>query len=282
MWTLSLLNKACIVAVLSVAVALPAHASSKKGKEPLPAPAVKGIALKAEPDLELTRKPEVNPYADIVVHPVSVYDYNRLVFSEPAARIFVSDESSLVEPPEYLAGNTSALILFNKRQNKRPIQVLVNFKSGGSATLYVRPGEVPGAVIQVENKESGSTGKASATKTAEVSDARAASGFASYRRAALNTLKGLVQGMVPEGYHPLPLPAPTVFDRYTVHPELAATDGSTAVYVFQLISAKGKSSVVAPNQFYRPGIEAVLIDGDRLDEANPRRVYLVEDVSNVR
>jgi hypothetical protein len=279
MLTPSLRNNAALAGLLLAVSFSAAHAATPgKSAEKLPASKVQGVSLKSDPALPSVPEEASNPYAGVKVHPVSTHDYNRLVFSEPVARIFVSDEKALVDAPEYLAGNTSALLLFNKNPSKRPVQVLVNFKSGGSAVLYVRPGDVPGAVLQVENVEGGSGDKPKASSAADAAAAAVAGGGTPHD-GALRVLKGLVQGVVPEGYQPLPLPAPTHFDRYTVNPELAATDGFRSVYVFRLVAQPGKVSVISPNQFYRPGVSTVMVDGDRLDDANPRRVFLVEETS---
>lgn len=272
MSTLSLLSKLIpqpsmgrplLIALVAVGVCSPAFAAtSKNSAENAPRLKVEKVLTSTQADRE---RPEVvDPYAQLTVHAVSTYDYTRFVFPEAVHRLFIANEGALQEPPEYIAGNTAVLLLFAKTEAKRPLQVVVSFQSGETTTLYVKPGDVPGSVVNVGG---GKAAKAAASAPVPVGAKHASD---------VRLLQQFVQGAIPSGFSPLPIPAPTRFDRFTVTPELAVSDGNRNVYVFQLTAAGKQVSVISPSQFYRNGVTAVLVDGDRLDPSTPRRVFLVE------
>jgi hypothetical protein len=49
---------------------------------------------------------------------------------------------------------------------------------------------------------------------------------------------------------------------------------------FSLVAVPGKTAVVSNPQFYRPGISAVLLTGDHVDEESNPQLFVVEEVSN--
>jgi hypothetical protein len=48
--------------------------------------------------------------------------------------------------------------------------------------------------------------------------------------------------------------------------------------IFSLVSVPGQTAVVAPPQFYREGITAVMIDGDVVDSNSSPNLYVVEEL----
>lgn len=267
-------SKLFLALTLAAVSATPWAASTKKaeGAVPLKVERVLSTAKAKEgAPLEAAAK-EADPYEGVVVHTVSTHDYTRLVLPEPIQRIYVADEHALQAEPEYLANNTAVLLLFAKTKSSRPLQLVIHYKSGNTSTFYVRPGEGPGNTITVPGDANQAPG-VQRPGAAQPAPAARESVYGS----DIKLLQSLVQGLIPEGMQPLPLPAPTVFDRFSVQPDLALTDGARNVYVFRLLAEKGQASVISPSQFYRPGVSAVMVDGDRLDPSNPRRVFLVEN-----
>jgi hypothetical protein len=95
-------------------------------------------------------------------------------------------------------------------------------------------------------------------------------------------LKFLVSnGEPPGGFEPIALPGPTRFDKFSVVPLTGWFNGANKrIMVFSLVAVPGQTAVVAPNQFYRPGITAVMLDGDVVDEQHSPQLFVVEELND--
>lgn len=207
---------------------------------------------------------------------VSDYEFNTFVFSEPAERVIFPAGSPVTGEPITLAGGTQVLLQFAKGAD-RPIQMVVELQSGKVETLRVVPKAVPGIIHPVNGAKLNA--RPARASTADLNDEDRIA--ASPRGADVELLKTLTTtGTAPDGFDPVTLPAPTAFDKFTVVPLAGWSDGERRVYVFSLVAQKGQVAVVSPNQFYRQGISAVLLDGDTVDELNSPQLFVVEELND--
>ena len=97
----------------------------------------------------------------------------------------------------------------------------------------------------------------------------------------MELLKRVVVNDVPGDFEAVELPKPVLFDKFRVVPMRGWTNNANKkVMVFALVANAGQTAVVAPPQFYRPGITAVVVDGDVVDEKNSPLLYVVEETED--
>lgn len=204
---------------------------------------------------------------------VSDRDFNRFIFPSPVTQLVFPAGAPLLGKPVYLAGNTQVLIQLQRGVDK-PVQMVVETEGGQVHTLTLNPRPVDGATHRVDGARERVASSAAKASKAD------ASGNAP-RGEDIELLKRVVQGDIPAGFDSIKLPRPTRFDKFTVVPLAGWSDGSSRrVMVFSLVAVPGQTAVVAPPQFYRPGINAVLIDGDVVDANNSPNLYVVEETQD--
>jgi TraK protein len=204
---------------------------------------------------------------------VSDRDFNQFVFAEAITNgpIFPAG-APVLGKPVYLAGNTQLLLQVKPGADK-PFNMIVELGSGAVYKFWLRPRPIPGITHHVA--AASEPGYSSRHVSAATSQA------GSPRGADVELLKHVVIGQVPEGFEAIELPPPTRFDKFTVVPLSAWSDGaSRRVLMFSLVAVSGQTAIVAPPQFYRLGITAALIDGDVVDAAHSPTLYIVEEVSD--
>lgn len=207
---------------------------------------------------------------------VSDYEFNTFVFGDTIKRIFFPAGSPVVGKPVYLADNTQVMLQFGKGHTK-PIQMVVELESGRVESIRVAPKNVPG----VTHSPSGA-----APRKAVSAQPRAMKGeggqAAAPRGEDIELLKQVVVSQEPpSGFDPIKLPKPTRFDKFTVVPLAGWSDGgSKRILVFSLVAVPGQTAVVAPPQFYRDGITAVMLDGDVVDDKNSPQLFVVEETND--
>ncbi len=207
---------------------------------------------------------------------VSDYEFNTFVFNDAIKRIFFPAGSPVVGKPVYLAENTQVMLQFTKGHTK-PIQMVAELEGGEVVTMRVAPRAVAGVTHAVNGAKVKSAAKrAAAATTAEGAQAAAPRGE------DIELLKQMIaRNEPPSGFDPIKLPRPTRFDKFSVVPLAGWSDGSTKrILVFSLVAVPGQTAVVAPPQFYRPGISAVMLDGDVVDGQNSPQLFVVEELND--
>jgi hypothetical protein len=188
---------------------------------------------------------------------VSDKELNTFVFPDTVKRILFPAGSPVVGEPIYLAHGTQVMLQFAKSDDS--IQMIAELQDGTVHTLRVLPRPVQGM-------------EGSGAAAPSVGDVRAAD---------IDLLKKVVMGEIPEDFSSVELPKPTRFDKFTVIPMYGWSDGATRrAYVFSLVANPGQVALVAAPQFYRPGITAVMLDGDVVDENNRPLLYVLEEVND--
>jgi hypothetical protein len=204
---------------------------------------------------------------------VSDRDYNHFIFPSPITQLVFPPNSPIVGKPVYLNGNTQALIEVQRGADK-PIQMIVETETGRVTKLYLKPRPISGITYRVDGaREAGQSPKTAANPAAE-----AGAGAGAPHAADIELLKRAVQGDVPAEFEAIALPRPTRFDRFTVVPLAGWSNGDRRIMHFSLVAAPGKTAVVSDPQFYRPGITAVLLTGDHVDEESTPQLFVVEEV----
>jgi hypothetical protein len=203
---------------------------------------------------------------------VSDRDYNHFIFPSPITQLVFPPNSPIVGKPVYLNGNTQALIEVQRGADK-PIQMIVETETGRVTKLYLKPRPINGITYRVD-------GAREASPKSSTDQAVAAAGVGAPHAEDIELLKRAVQGDIPSEFEAIPLPRPTRFDRFTVVPLAGWSNGSRRIMHFSLVAVPGKTAVVSDPQFYRPGITAVLLSGDHVDEESTPQLYVVEEVAS--
>lgn len=214
---------------------------------------------------------------------VSDYELNTFVFPEPVKNIHVA-AGAPVNKPIYMANSTQVAIQFGKKTDKSipSIQILFELESQATITLRVNPDHVPGILYTASPK-------ASIKSTATISALKGKNGAISNiprsldpRSEDVDLLKStIVSGEPPESFEPIPLPKPTSFDKFSVVPLNAWSNGAgKRIHSFSIVAAPGQTAVVAPTMFYREGISSIVLDGEVVDATNSPILFVVEDVLN--
>ena len=209
---------------------------------------------------------------------VSDFEFNTFVFPDVIKRIFFPAGSPVVGKPVYLAENTQVMLQFTKGIDK-PVQMVAELEGGDVVTMRVVPRAVPGITHSVNGaKPKTALSAAKKTQTGEAAQSAAPRGE------DMEMLKQMMaHNEPPSGYDPIKLPRPTRFDKFTVVPLAGWSDGaSKRVIVFSLVAVPGQTAVVAPPQFYRPGITAVMLDGDVVDGQSSPQLFVVEELRDER
>lgn len=207
---------------------------------------------------------------------VSDHDLNDFVFGSPISNGPILPAGvPLVGKPIYMANNTQVLMQFKKGFDKS-IQMVVETEDGKVHKLYLKPRAVSGITYRVDGARDvkvAATGATAPTANGE-------GGQPGARAEDIELLKRVVRGEVPSDFEAVPLPRPTRFDKFTVVPLSGWSDGTKKVMVFSLVAAPGQTAVVAPPQFYRQGIGAVMLTGDHVSETSTPQLFVVEELSN--
>ena len=209
---------------------------------------------------------------------VSDRDLNDFVFASPITNGPILPAGvPLVGKPIYMANNTQVLLQFEKGYDK-PIQAIVETEDGKVHKLYMLPRPISGITYHVDNAREQ---KASTASVDHKSGDATPSDQPGAHAEDIELLKRFVRGDVPQEFEAIALPQPTRFDKFTVVPLSGWSDGNTKrVMVFSLVAAPGQTAVVAPPQFYRAGISAVMLTGDHVSDDSTPQLFVVEELGD--
>lgn len=216
-----------------------------------------------------TKAPDFGPG----VIEVSDNELNTFIFPYPVKKGIIFKEGAPIEgEPIYLANKTQAIIQFGK--SKTPVQMLVPLANDDTLTLRVIPRAIPGVTVAANGAKKKLVA-APESKTPSSSDAPRSGEDVELLKYAI------VNGTPPGGFDTVSLPGITRFDKFSVIPLAAWSNGDKNLYVFSLVAAKGQSAVVTPPQFYRQGITAVMINGGEVvDEKTTPQLFIIEEASD--
>lgn len=275
-----MMRKVLLIAGVLTLAANPAFAQKESADDrpalqyspgPVAKPKVKAKATKpAEEEIKFAA-----PRAGEVV--ISDREFNRFVFGTPITQLVFAAGAPLLGNPIYLAGNTQVLIQVQHGADKS-ISTVVELEGGQVHTLILKPRPIAGVTHRVDGARDARLGPNGGAVQGLSSKA---AGDTAPRGEDIELLKRVVQGDVPSGFESIALPLPTRFDKFTVVPLAGWSDSaSRRVLVFSLVAVPGQTAVIAPPQFYRPGISAVLVDGDVVDANSSPTLYVVEETQD--
>jgi hypothetical protein len=210
------------------------------------------------------------PIAGVVT--VSDYEFNTFVFPGTIKRVFFPSGAPVSGKPIYLAENTQVMLQFNK--SEKPAQMVAELDGGSVVTLRVLPRSVPGIVHAVNGARAKSPSARKATTDPKQQ--------AAARGEDIELLKQLmIRHEPPDDFEPIKLPNPVRFDKFSVVPLASWSNGaSKRIHIFSLVAVPGQTAVVAPPQFYRDGINAVMLDGDVVDDTTAPQLFIVEEFAD--
>lgn len=230
-----------------------------------------------------------DPFAGLVVTPVSDTQLNRFVFPEPVANIFFPEGAPLPECPADAAPmdpckpvflNGKRMMLLQMRAGAQgPVQMLVLLKSGRMDTMYLMPSPGPGAIIRIDGAEDG----ASDTRLAEGRSAAGTGGLdgvtgmgASEQHVEL--LSRIARGDIPAGFEPVGADGGLVrFELFDVIPQATWDNGAgLRAYLFQVKAHDKNPVALSPGLFRRPNIKAVALDRETITNSEPAMLFVLE------
>jgi hypothetical protein len=206
---------------------------------------------------------------------VSDFELNTFVFPAAIKRVYFPAGSPVLGSPIYLSDNTQVMLQFSKGHDK-PVQMVAELEDGQVVQLRVVPRPVAGVVHSVNGARVRARSAMSGPISTEGAPVNAAP-----RGEDIEMLKHLITTKEAHpGFEPVSLPGVTAFDKFSVVPLAAWSNGLRRLMIFSLVSAPGQTAVVANPQFYRPGITAVLLDGDVVDARNSPKLFIVEELND--
>lgn len=265
MFTNMLKIKTVVIACLAVcAVSLARADAPSEGSTPIEKTKNSGASKKTA-----SKAPDFGPG----VIEVSDYELNTFVFPYPVKKGIIFKSDAPVEgEPIYLANKTQAVIQFGK--SKTPVQMVVPLANDDTLTIRVLPRPIPGVTHPINGAKKKLVTPAE-SKTPSASDAPRSG-------EDVELLKfTIMNGTPPNGFDIVSLPGITRFDKFSVIPLAAWSNGEKNLYVFSLVATKGQAAVVTPPQFYRQGITAVMINGGEVvDEKTSPQLFIIEEASD--
>ncbi len=211
---------------------------------------------------------ETIPSGDLVL---SNSQLNVLRFPEAIKHLWFPANTPIIGKPAYFAQDHAVMLQFQPGVDSR-IQLMVELQDGAviSREADLRP--IPGATYALN----GTTGELPGLRTGQTAPSEPVAPDTT-GMAAVRLLQGVVQGRVPRGFDPAPLPAETVFTGFTAHPVMTWKNSSTGmtIYVF-VLKTLGTPASISPPEFYRPGVEAVLLTADTVSKTSSPFLYVVE------
>lgn len=248
-----------IVAILATTLAFSASTSLQAAEKKI---TVKSTKAAAEEKFKAPLPGEVV---------VSDQEYNHFIFSDPVSQLVFP--GGTVNEPVYL-GDYREVLVKPRVGVTKPIQMIAELESGAVHKIYLRVGKVHGVTHTVGSKrEHAHAQHQRAVESGEID----ASSTPAAGSEDIELLKVAVTGSNPMGFDIAHLPAASRFDKFTAVPMKALSNGIKTIYVFSLVAASGQTAVVAPPQFYKDGITAVLLDGDVVDANHTPLLYVVKE-----
>lgn len=223
-----------------------------------------------EPSLKTALAAVVDPYMDSPVYPVSDSHFNMFLFPAKIKKLHVGATVPLIYDeekktgPVYLEGNRGVLLQFEKGA-RGVFDIIAELDNGQVIVFYVKPETRAGVSVKVRGLTSTVIAETSTNANSPTPE-------------AVKLLEKFVQNKIPSEYQ-IDDPMPTVdFQRFLAVPQVTYSNGlNRRVHILQLVAVKDQETRVDASQFYRAGVLAALIDGDRVARDKSPVLYVVEE-----
>ncbi len=202
---------------------------------------------------------------------ISDSEFNRIVFPRPFVDVVFPAKTPIKGKPLPLSGNRS--VLFQVEPGSRSvIQMIVQLDDGSVRMLRLRPMPGPGVVHRVDGARDVLNANPDDIASAESSGTPATAHL-------VDIFSRFMKGGEPDGFESVANLPPVEFPAFTAVPLESWSNGTERMLIYRL-TAKGSVDVkVAPAQFYRKGVRAVQIEGDRIAAGvSPELFLLVDEV----
>lgn len=196
---------------------------------------------------------------------------NILRFNQPIRHVWFPAATPLVGKPAYFAQDHAVMLQFEPGVDQT-VQIMVELANGTVLSKEARLRSGPGAVLTLSDA-SGSIFTGQPAAAGSEPEAPDTTGMA-----AVRLLQSVVQGIIPSGFEVKPLPEATPFQEFLAQPVAfwQNPDEGLRVFVFQLQGKASPAITVTPPEFYRPGVEAVLLTSDTVGVGHSPFLYVVE------
>lgn len=191
-------------------------------------------------------------------------ELNRIVFPQPFVNLMM--QGSVPIKNEFMPVSKNRGILFELQKDAQDsFQVIAELQDGSVKNLRIVPDDRPGIIFRV-------AGAADRPKT------ETAETLTGHER-AVEIMKDLLLQSQVDGFEPVRMPSPALYDRMIVDPIYAASDGYRRIFIYELIAKGDFATQVAPPQFYTEGVEYILIDGDVVTPSESLIMYVIMNES---
>ncbi len=204
---------------------------------------------------------------------VSDRDLNRFVFPSPVKRVIFPAGAPVLGQPIYLAGNLQVLIQVSKGADSE-FAMIVEGENGKVTSLRLSPRPVAGAIHRIDGARDGVAPRPAPKAAPQPTEGGEAGGP---NAEAIAVLNDFAASALPESFEPQVLPKPVRFDKFTVVPLEAWSNGTLRVIRYSLIAVPGETAVVSQPQFYRDGVQAISLDGNVVDSAHTPTLNIVDE-----
>lgn len=198
---------------------------------------------------------------------------NILRFPLKIKHVWFPANTPLVGQPVYFAGDHAVMLQFEPGMDQ-PVQIMAEMANGEVMNESARLQAGPGATVNMADLSPSFQGNGAGQGGSEPK-APDTTGMA-----AVRLLQSVVQGRIPNGFQSEPLPAATPFQEFIAQPVMVwfNPDMGLRIYVFQLQSKAARAITVSAPEFYRPGVESVLLTSDSVGAGSSPFLYIVEAV----
>lgn len=197
---------------------------------------------------------------------------NVLRFPTKIKHVWFPANTPIVGQPVYFAGDHAVMLQFEPGMDQS-VQVMIELANGAVMNENARLQAGPGATINMGDQSPAFEGGSSGSTQAAEPVAPNTTGMA-----AVRLLQAVVQGRIPSGFVTEALPAPTPFQEFTAQPVMVwmNSDQDLRIYAFELVSKSKQAITITPPEFYRPGVEAVLLTSNVVGAGQNSFLYIVE------
>lgn len=229
-----------------------------------------GFASAADTAAPGTQKPAAEPAEsfDASVIPVSDSEFNRIVFPRPFVDVVFPAKTPLKGKPLPLSGNRS--VLFQVEPGTRStLQMIVQLDDGSVRMLRLKPMPGPGIVHRVDGARDVLNAETDAPPVE--TQTGAGTGY------LVDVFSRFMRGGEPDGFERVQNLPPVEFAEFTAVPLESWSNGVERMLIYRL-EVKGTADVkVAPSQFYRKGVRAAQINGDRVAPGSSPELFILVD-----
>ena len=207
--------------------------------------------------------PERSASEEIII-PVSKTEFNRIVFPKAFTNLLMDGQAPIKN--DFMPVSDNRGVLFEIKDDADEAFLLIaELEDGSVRNLRLQPEDRKGVIFRVDGA---SDRVLPVHENKEVKHDKAVAMVKSL-------LESGSESASLSGYENVSLPSSMEFDRFSVTPIFASTDGMQRLLVYRIDAKNDVSTLVEPPQFYTAGMRYILIDGDVVKPNESLTMYVL-------